>query len=81
MTTSRDGASADDELAALLASSGGKPVIQIVLEPQGNAASIRSAGIDGDLIPQVIANLAIALGGISPSVAAERTEDRTASSN
>jgi hypothetical protein len=81
MTTFRDSASADDELAALLASSSGKPVIQIVLEPQGNVASIRSAGIDGGLIPRVILNLGIALCGDSPSAATERPEERTASSN
>jgi hypothetical protein len=82
MTTSRDGAGADDGLAALLASSGGKPVIQIVLEPLGDVASIRSAGIDGHAIPRVILNLGIALcGGIPPSAAVDRPGGRAASSN
>jgi hypothetical protein len=82
MSMSRERASGEDEHAALLASSGGKPVIQIVLDPQGGLASIASAGIEGHLIPRVILNLGIALcGGIPPSSAVDRPGERKASSN
>ncbi len=54
---------ADAELAELLRTSGGRPVIQIVLDPASDVTSIRSAGMDAAAIPGFLARLGRLLGG------------------
>jgi hypothetical protein len=57
----------DAELASLLRTSGGLPVIQIVLDPDSDATSIRSAGVVAEQIPSFLVRLGRALGGEVPA--------------
>jgi hypothetical protein len=50
-------------LPGLLAVSGGRPIIQIVLDLENDVTSIRSAGVDGAAIPALILRLGEALSG------------------
>jgi hypothetical protein len=50
-------------LEELLAVSGGKPIIQIVLDPEDDVISIRTAGIDGAAVPRIVLRLGRALSG------------------
>jgi hypothetical protein len=63
MPASTDSPEADRGLAALLAASGGRPIIQIVLDPENDQTSIRSAGLDGAEIPRFLLSLGRALTG------------------
>ncbi|MGY1602341.1 hypothetical protein [Geodermatophilus sp. SYSU D00815] len=54
---------ADDEVRALLETSGGKPIVQIVWDPETDTASIRCAGLDHALVPRLVLNLGRALAG------------------
>jgi hypothetical protein len=56
-------ASPDARTADLLTSSGGKPVIQIVLDPELETTTIRAVGVDHAEIPQFIVRLGKALTG------------------
>jgi hypothetical protein len=47
----------------LLLASGGKPVIQIVLDPEDDVISIRTAGLDGAAVPGIVLRLGRALTG------------------
>jgi hypothetical protein len=47
----------------LLLASGGKPVIQIVIDPEDDVVSIRTAGIDGAAVPGIVLRLGRALTG------------------
>ena len=47
----------------LLLASGGKPVIQIVLDPEDDVISIRTAGLDGAAVPGIVLRLGRALSG------------------
>jgi hypothetical protein len=53
----------DAEVAELLRSSGGRPVIQIVLDPASDQTSIRSAGIEGAAVPAFLARLGRLMSG------------------
>lgn len=53
-----------DRISALLASSDGKPVIQIVLDPETCETTIRSVGVDQAAIPDFIVRLGRVLTGI-----------------
>ena len=53
----------DPEVRALLETSGGKPIVQIVWDPDTDAASIRSAGMEHALIPRLLLSLGGALSG------------------
>ncbi len=61
MTDRDDDLASSPELQLLLASSGGRPVIQIVLDFENDLTSIRSAGVDGAAIPALILRLGRAL--------------------
>jgi hypothetical protein len=50
-------------LEDLLLASGGKPVIQIVLDPEDDVISIRTAGLDGAAVPGIVLRLGRALTG------------------
>jgi hypothetical protein len=63
MSVPVDGPQPDPGLAALLAASGGRPIIQIVLDPATDHTSIRSAGLDGAAIPRFLLSLGRALTG------------------
>ncbi|RBY89411.1 hypothetical protein [Blastococcus sp. TF02A-30] len=55
-------------IAALLAASGGKPVIQIVWDPETDETSIASVGFDHSRIPHIIHTLGrVLVGEIRPS--------------
>jgi hypothetical protein len=54
---------ADAEVRALLLTSGGRPVIQIVVDPASDVTSIRSAGMDTAAIPAFLARLGSLLSG------------------
>jgi hypothetical protein len=51
----------DRVIAQLLDCSGGKPIIQIVLDPENDATSISSVGVDKAEIPDFIVRLGKAL--------------------
>ncbi|MGY1619256.1 hypothetical protein ACI797_21155 [Geodermatophilus sp. SYSU D00691] len=59
-TTTR---SAEQEARALLHVSGGKPIVQIVWDPESDTASIRCAGLDHAVVPRLVLNLGLALTG------------------
>jgi hypothetical protein len=60
MMDSRQNANVLDDL---LLASGGKPVIQIVLDPEDDVISIRTAGLDGAAVPGIVLRLGKALTG------------------
>ena len=53
----------DTTIEALLAASGGKPVIQIVWNPETDETSIASVGFDHAVIPRFVYNLGRVLVG------------------
>jgi hypothetical protein len=53
----------DERVTELLRASGGKPVIQIVYDPETDETSICSAGFDGASIPRFILTLGRVLTG------------------
>ncbi len=53
----------DPTIQAMLAASGGKPVIQIVFDPVADTTSIQSVGFEHDKIPQFIHTLGRVLVG------------------
>ena len=63
MPASTDSPEPDRGFAALLAASGGRPIIQIVLDPETDQTTIRSAGLDGAAIPRFLLSLGRALTG------------------
>jgi hypothetical protein len=60
MIDSRENTAVLDDL---LLASGGKPVIQIVLDPEEDVISIRAAGLDGAAVPALVLRLGRALTG------------------
>ena len=60
MIDSRTDANVLDDL---LLASGGRPVIQIVLDPEDDVVSIRAAGLDGAAVPGIVLRLGKALTG------------------
>jgi len=60
MIDSRTDANVLDDL---LLASGGRPVIQIVLDPEDDVVSIRAAGLDGAAVPAIVLRLGKALTG------------------
>jgi hypothetical protein len=50
-------------LEDLLLASGGRPVIQILLDPEADVISIRTAGLDGAAVPALVLRLGLALTG------------------
>jgi hypothetical protein len=60
MIDSRENANVLDDL---LLASGGRPVIQIVIDPEDDVVSIRAAGLDGAAVPDIVLRLGKALTG------------------
>jgi len=60
MMDSRENTAVLDDL---LLASGGRPIIQIVLDPDDDAISIRCAGLDGAAVPALVLRLGRALTG------------------
>ncbi len=70
----------DATIQKLLAASGGKPVIQIVFDPETDRTSISSVGFDHAKIPGFVLTLGRVLTGeIDSAAASEATEALPAS--
>ncbi|MGY1826348.1 hypothetical protein [Blastococcus sp. SYSU DS0541] len=54
---------ADRTIHAMLAASGGKPVIQIIVDPEADTTTIQSVGFEHAKIPNIIHTLGRVLVG------------------